>query len=107
VLLVLSDEEYRLSFFVNPEWRIFVRGDDLCYLESLFFDFFERTQSDPEALFKQLCNLGVGPILTKEAGASLDDYPAMRKLLSEFIELNSGKVSTAGRIKHQKRFISE
>jgi hypothetical protein len=87
VLLVLSNEKCRLRFFVHPDWRTFVQCDDLNYIESLLLDFSERAKSHPDALFKQLCNLGVGPILTQEAGANLDDYPSLRRLSSEFIEL--------------------
>lgn len=87
VLLVLRNQEGELRFFVRSGWLRVVSDADLDYLESLFRDFLERAKSSPDALFKQLSSLGVGPLTTEGSGLSLDDYPSILKLLSEFIEL--------------------
>jgi hypothetical protein len=86
-MLVLEDEQGKLRFLVHPQWRGMVSGKDLSYLESLFKDFVERTKLHPEALFKQLSSLGVGPLMTQEAGTHISDHPALLELCSRFVSL--------------------
>jgi hypothetical protein len=68
-----EDDQYRLELFINPKWPEFVHEEDRKYIESLLKDLVERAQPEPEMLFKQLCSLGVGPIVTVEVRAGLFD----------------------------------
>jgi hypothetical protein len=87
VLLALKDVEGGLRFRVHPEFRTIVLEDDLPYLESLLSDFLERAKKDPEALFKQISSLGVGPLVTYEAGTPLSEFPEIESLSSQFLPL--------------------
>lgn len=86
VLIALKDEEGKLTFLVNPDLRNMVQPEDLAYLEELLRDFQERTELHPEALFKQLSSLGVGPLVTQDAGSSIADRPALLELCSRFVQ---------------------
>jgi len=84
---VLRDQEGNLSFLVHPELRTIVQKNDLEYIEALLQDFLERAQLHPEALFKQLSSLGVGPLVAREVELSFVDYPSLREISSGFVEL--------------------
>jgi hypothetical protein len=87
IVLVLEDEQGKLRFLVHPQWRGMVSGTDLSYLESLFKDFIERAKLHPAALFQQLSSLGVGPLVTQEAGTGIADHSPLLKLCSRFVQL--------------------
>jgi hypothetical protein len=87
VLIVLKDEEGNLSFFVDPELRTIVESEDLAYFESLLEDFREQAKLHPEELFKQLCSLGVGPLVTHKAGERISDHPHLQELHTRFVRL--------------------
>jgi hypothetical protein len=87
VLLVLADEGGSLRFLVRPELHTVVTGKDLSYIESLLKDFLERAKRDPSALFKQLSSLGIGPLVTQEAGSNISDHPPLLNLCSRFVKL--------------------
>jgi hypothetical protein len=84
---VLEGEEDELRFLVHPDLRTVVAENDLPYLDSLLRDWVERTKLDPAALFKQLCSLGVGPLVTQEVGSSISDCPPLLYLCSHFVQL--------------------
>jgi hypothetical protein len=86
IVLVLRDKEGGLHFLVHTELRAIVRGEDLAFIESLLQDFTERTKLHPEALFKHLCSLGVGPLVTQAAGSTPLGHPAIQELSSTFVE---------------------
>jgi hypothetical protein len=85
---VLKDENGSLRFLIHPELRSIVEGEDLAYIEDLLQDFLERAKQDPEALFKQLSSLGVGPLVVNEIGSNLCDCPSIQKLSSQFVQLS-------------------
>ena len=87
VLLVLRDEKGSLRFLIHPELRAVVQESDWAYLESLLQDFLKRAKLHPEALFKQLCSLGAGPLVTQKVGSSISDHPPLLKLCSHFVQL--------------------
>lgn len=89
LVLVLKNQEGRLQILVSPDLRTIVRGDDLAFLESLLQDFTERAKLHPEALFKHLSNLGVGPLTTHVAGPNLSEYRSIQDLSSKFVQLES------------------
>jgi hypothetical protein len=84
---VLEDGEGSLRFLVHPKLRAIVSDNDLSYLESLLKDFLERAKLNPAALFKQLSSLGVGPLVTQEAGSNISDHPSLLNLCSRFVQL--------------------
>ena len=73
-LFDLDDEDcrYKLKLFIDPRWREFVKAEDRDYIDLLLKDFVARIEQDPEMLFKHLCSLAAGPLVTIEAGTSLD-----------------------------------
>jgi len=87
VLLVLRDEDGSLSFFVYPELRSIVKGEDIAYIEDLLQDFVGRAEEHPAELFKQLSSLGVGPLVTYEAGLNFAEYPSLVAMLPRFVQL--------------------
>ena len=84
---MLRDQEGNLSFLVHPELRTIVQKNDLEYLEALLQDFLERAKLHPEALFKQLSSLGVGPFVAREVELDFVDHPSLREISSGFVEL--------------------
>jgi hypothetical protein len=83
VLLVLKREDGGLRFLVHPELRTIVREEDLVYFETLLQDFLGRAKLHPEALFKQIFSLGVGPIVAQNVELRIADYSFFRELPSE------------------------
>lgn len=88
VLLAVRDENGILHFSVRPDWQPGILDEDRDYLDALLADFLERAQLDPEALFQQLCALGVGPLITREVGAQLADRPDLLALAASFKHLS-------------------
>jgi hypothetical protein len=86
--LELNDEtdQYKLTLYVDPKWREFVKETDRDYIEDLLKDFPERARQDPEALFKHLCSLGVGPLVTLYTG-TISDASQHQQLTQHFIQL--------------------
>jgi hypothetical protein len=79
-LYCLSEvDQYSLRVFFDPHWREFVGVEDGEYIESLLTDLAGRADQDAERLFKQLCSLCVGPLVTAEVGTG---FPAAASLLS-------------------------
>ena len=87
ILLVLEEQNRHLRFFVDPNWRSIVKAQDSSYMESLFPDLLERAKLHPDALFKQLSCLGVGPLVTRTVGSNFADDPSLIALYSRFVEL--------------------
>jgi hypothetical protein len=87
ILFVLRNRRGDLQFRVHPEWRLIVQSKDLLYLQSLFQDFLERAQGEPEKLLVQVSSLGVGPLVTKACGADLKAHPELHELSSAFVQL--------------------
>lgn len=87
ILLVLEDAQGSLRFLVRPDWRSVVQPEDSNYIESLLDDFLERAEEQPTPLFKQLCSLGVGPLVTKQTGEQISNYPHLLELRSRFVQL--------------------
>jgi hypothetical protein len=87
IIVVLREEGGTLRFFVHSKLRRIVHGEDLAYLDFLLKDCLERAKLQPEALFKQLSSLGVGPLVTQETESKLSDHILIQELSSTFIEL--------------------
>jgi predicted component of type VI protein secretion system len=76
-----------LRFLTHPEMATIVREGDLAYIASRVSDFLERAKLHPAALFKQLSSLAVGPLVTREAGSSLAEFPSLQELSKTFLSL--------------------
>jgi hypothetical protein len=87
IALVTLSEKDGMEIRVHPEWETIVQPVDREYLGSLYRDFRERIQSDPEALFRQLSNLAVGPVVTCVSGSNLVDHPVYLDLMNTFCAL--------------------
>lgn len=87
VLFVLRDEDGDLLFLMHPDLRTLVQAADLEYIDSLLQDFVERAQADPAAIFKQLISLGVGPLVNRESGLDLSEFPPLQELAEKFVPL--------------------
>jgi hypothetical protein len=86
-LLVLEGGEGSLRFLIHPELSAVVKENDLPYIQSLLQDFQERAKLNPEALFKQLSSLGVGPLVTYEAGTRISEHPPLLEMCSSFMQI--------------------
>jgi hypothetical protein len=84
VLLVLKDEKENLHFLVHPDLNSMVEGEDLDFMRSLLKDMSKRANEDPNALFKQISELSVGPLVTHEVGQSISAHPELLELLKIF-----------------------
>lgn len=64
-----------------------MRPSDLEYCSELLNDFVKRAQNDPDGLFKQICSLSVGPLITFFTGDRLDRSSVMGLLWENFVDL--------------------
>lgn len=87
IVLVISFHDGEVGIRVHPEWERIVLSADREYLEALFADFRMRIRSDPDALFRQLSDLSVGPLVTREAGSDWAAYPEYLRLAHWFQEI--------------------
>jgi hypothetical protein len=87
VLLVHRSEDESLQFFIHPEWRTIVQEEDLAYIEALLRDFIDRAKMNPEALFKQISSLGVGPLVAQRVGSDVSESPSIQELSSIFMQV--------------------
>jgi hypothetical protein len=85
-MLVLIEGD-GFQFFLNPDWREFVREEDLRYIELFIPDLKERAQQFPRELYDQLSSLSLGPLVTAEVGSNLFERPSFRDLPSQFDRL--------------------
>jgi hypothetical protein len=81
---VVKDEKGLLQFFVCPDWKSGVTDEDRDYLKALLADFIERAEYDSEALMRQLSSLECGPLIVREIGSQLVDYPELLELSATF-----------------------
>jgi hypothetical protein len=87
ILIALKDDSENLRLLVDPKWRTIVQKEDLEYIGSLLTDFPNRAQLDSLALFKQLCLLDVGPLVTQKTGTNISRHPVLSELCSGFVQL--------------------
>jgi len=87
ILLVIQEAEDALRFMIHPNLRDIVDAIDLPYIQSLLVDFLERVKLNATHLFRHLCSLAIGPLLTEAVGEQLSLYPEINKLTAQFIPL--------------------
>ena len=79
VIVFLVHPSSTLSVLHHRDWRNIVRTEDQEYIQALMDDFRERARRDPEALFRQISSLSVGPLVTYSIG-SQDEVKADSRL---------------------------
>ena len=84
MVLALREEGKGLRLIPRKDWRLYVSAEDLGFMEALVADMGVRAILDPEGLFKQLCSLNVGPLVTQTVGSDISRFP----LLLEFARQN-------------------
>jgi hypothetical protein len=57
-----------LSFYVHRAFDQRTAGPDFAYMHELIPDLVDRSKYSPDAVFRQLANLSVGPLLTDAVG---------------------------------------
>lgn len=87
ILLVLKQADGVLRFLAHPNLQAVVEATHLDYVLSLLEDFAVRAQYDAEHLFRQLCSLACGPLLTWQVGGQIDEHPDIRDLSLLFLPL--------------------
>jgi hypothetical protein len=87
IVIAQLDLEGRLKVLVHPALPSVVELEDEDYLQSLFKDFKERALLHPASLFKQLCSLGGGPLVTRSGGQDIEDNPELAALRATFVQL--------------------
>jgi hypothetical protein len=71
---------------VRPDWIKIIQPVDREYIETTLSDLVDRSHIDPEALMSQLASLGVGPLVTADAGENLNADPSLLALAEQFEE---------------------
>jgi hypothetical protein len=83
---VFEDANGGLLILAHPNWRSLVQREDVNYVNDLLIDSLERAEDQPRALFEQLSSLGVGPLVTQQAGERISDYPYLYRAIFSVYE---------------------
>jgi hypothetical protein len=66
IFLIAVWQPEGIAVRVHPQWESLVTDTDLGYVAELLADFAERARAAPADLYKQLCRLSVGSLLTAD-----------------------------------------
>jgi hypothetical protein len=90
VILFLGHPSGSLRVLCHRDWRNIVGVEDLEYVSDLMDDFRERARSTPDALFRQVSSLSVGPLVTYAVGSDYDLQPLipLLELCENMVELS-------------------
>ena len=103
LLIVTMTEAGEMSLLQNPEWKNIVQPLDHSYFSDIWADFDVRAKTDPEALFKQVTSLSVGPLIAYISGTSLWSRPELQSLSQSFIEISRSLNGGGGRLPNSNR----
>ena len=80
-----ESDQYKIRILVDPDWHEYVQNEDQEYIDLLLRDLVQRAHHEAETLFKHLCSLGVGPVVTVEVGtaSSMSSYLSKTEGLAE------------------------
>jgi len=81
------DEGGQLSFFVDPNWQSIVPKEDVQEIGLLLEDFAENARSNADALFKRICTLNFGYLVTVKVETRSGDPSAAVVLYPHFVPL--------------------
>ena len=72
IIVFLGSAGGALRVLSHRDWRDMVREEDVEYVGNLMEDFRERARLTPDALFRQVASLQVGPVVTCAVGSDSD-----------------------------------
>lgn len=87
ILIVLMDERGQLSFFVDSNWECIVDKADVQEVGLLLTDFSENARFNADALFKRICTLNFGYLVTVKVETKTGDPSAAVALYPHFVPL--------------------
>jgi hypothetical protein len=99
VLMVVKYGKGDLGFLVSPHLLQIAQSSDLQYILDFLLDLPRRARRYPNALFRQLSRLSVGPLITHKATLTRADDKYLRAHCAEFVDLED---LTSGRA-HDRR----
>ncbi len=85
LILVTFDQVDGLRILTEPHLYVAVDGEDLDFLRALLANWPIYARLDVAEFFRQLQNLGVGPVMLQAEGSNLFDYPSLVELYSRFV----------------------
>lgn len=86
-LLIIKCPDGGLQFYIERDFQLRVKGEDLDFLLSLVRDFPARAKIDSGALFEQLCSLYKGPMTTREVFSRDSDDTTFVEFKSKFVTI--------------------
>ena len=86
---MIQDGKVGLQFFVSPNIQEIVEPVDLSYIEDLLADLLIRSQTDAQALHKQLLSLSVRPLIIQREGTFEHDDDYLNATCARFVPLGS------------------
>ena len=87
IAIVQRSELDAFHIRVRPNWQLVVEPEDYPVLQSLFDDFKQRAKDNLDDLFRHISDLGIGPLVTYDAGKDLANCPELLALFHRFIEI--------------------
>lgn len=85
IMVLVRHASHGLEIYMHPRlWQI-VLPEDRYYLDSLLNDLPLRAEREPDELFLQMSNLGVGPLITRECGVMAAEGPGLPAEADHFI----------------------
>ena len=87
MVLAIEDDQQGILFRISPNLQEWVQESDLQYIDQLLRDFCERARQHPNALFKHLSSLSVGPLVTHKVGNMDTDSEYLTTYCSNFSDL--------------------
>jgi hypothetical protein len=88
IVLLVQPEGGELLLFLDPSWRAHVNPGDCQYFSELWADFVRRSQDQPDDLFRQLCSISIGPLVTAAVGNDQDYAEQLGEKCEQFIPLD-------------------
>jgi hypothetical protein len=88
-VLVLKGENDRLQLLVHPQLESVIEKEDVPYVYPLLRDLLLRAEELPDELFEQISTLGIGTLVTRQAGSNLTDHPILGAQVADFVPLHA------------------
>ena len=92
ILLALKDEAGQLHFFLDPNWKTIVHKSDVEDVGLLLADFAEGAGYNADALFRRICSLNFGPLLTIKLEGEVADLSAFLSRYPHFVPFPGARV---------------
>jgi hypothetical protein len=77
IMVLVRHDRHGLKIFRHPSlWKIVI-PEDHHYFSRLLDDLHLRARHEPDRLFQQMSNLGVGPLVTRKCGELATNGPGL------------------------------